>query len=170
MRSTLVAMLLAVLLPETTEADYRTANGEYDTAVCRSFKTTETHFWQKKSWSADKPVQMYSKWRDLPSYEDFTLVILDSDVRQCGSETVLGELRKRSDKSDGNEGTILSSNKHGRAQFKGKMNDISLRRGEDSIMGKWLQLTDMSGNMVSCCEIADTSDDEPLEESIHKYE
>ena len=45
MRSTLVAMLLAVLLPETTEADYRTANGKYDTAVCRSFKTTETHFW-----------------------------------------------------------------------------------------------------------------------------
>ena len=49
------------------------------------------------------------------------------------------------------------------------MNDISLR-GEDSIMGKWLQLTDMSGNMVGCCEIENTSDDESLDERIRKYE
>ena len=169
MRSTLVAMLLAVLLPDTPEAFYRGTNGEYDTAVCRSPRQTETHFWQKKSWNVDKPVQMYSKWRHIPSYEDFTLVILDSDVDQCGSEMVLNELRKRSDKSDGDEGTTFSSNKRGRAQLKGKMNDISLR-GEDSIIGKWLQLTDMSGNMVGCCEIEEASDNDSVDETIKKFE
>ena len=110
-----MAMLCAVLLPETPEAFYRGTTGVYDTVVCRSFKQTETHFWQKKSWNADKPVHMHSKWRRIPSYEDFTLVILDSDVDECGSKTVHNEVRKRADKSDGEEGTIFSSSKRGRA-------------------------------------------------------
>ena len=99
----------------------------------------ETHFWQKKSDEDLKPVRLDSKWRGVTSNDDFSLSILDSDLNDCLSETVLYDLRKMGGKKDQtNEGaTVFDSNKRGKAVMRGKIDEITLK-GTDSIIGKWL--------------------------------
>ena len=93
------------------------------------------------------------------------MAILDSDRTYCTSDTVLYDLTKLKDEDKDIEGgSVFNSNRIGEATIRGKLDEVSLT-GENSIIGKWLQLQDANtGAQVSCCKIELYEDDNEAKE------
>ena len=84
--------------------------------------------------------KLSTRWADLAAETDFTLRVLDDDVADCGSSTVLANVTRG-----------FTTDLEGRGGFSVKQEDLDLM-GADSLLGKWLQLCDASG-MQACCQI-----------------
>ena len=88
----------------------------------------------------ESEVKVGSKWGFLPPEETYSFAFVDSDAEQCAG-TALPELTL---------GDGFMTDAAGLGGFHNAFDTISLT-GENSIVGKYLQLNDSDGSQVACC-------------------
>ena len=91
-------------------------------------------------------VRVYSKWLSLAANEQHTWAFFDSDVADCAGTALTG-----STIGDG-----FTTDADGKGKMRGKFDSVSLS-GDDSIIGKYLQLSDSGDNEVACCLVEEGS-------------
>ena len=93
--------------------------------------------------SQTSPVFVRSNWARLEKNAVYGLSIVDDDLDDCASQTVIATLND------------FTSDGMGMGGMSSKSEEISLG-GEDNLYGKWLKLSKQD-ELVTCCQISEAT-------------